>query len=235
MRGPRFALSFGVFWGDANTVEICTCTAWRYLANQCHQSLQQMSVPNLLCQNSFCRVCRQSRRLKHSLVSRWLPDFGLSWLPLSRWWLIRWRSRSMSRGACLSSRCEITRSRTRSGLAACESLPMRMEMGGSIAAPCLWMACRGRRPWRAMAAACCQISAAHFQCPSGTCLVRPVRVPEIFRWCNSIAYQLFELLDIGKAAPRPGPNELAIDPNVKYSAGTRHQSDFPQFLGECCQ
>ena len=44
-------------------------------------------------------------------------------------------------------------------LAVCDGLPMRMEMGSSIAVPCTWAACRGRRLWRAMTAACSLVRA----------------------------------------------------------------------------
>ena len=41
------------------------------------------------------------------------------WPPLSRWWPAPWRSTSTSAGGCTSSRCATTRSKTKSGWAAC--------------------------------------------------------------------------------------------------------------------
>jgi len=61
-------------------------------------------------------------------------------------------------------------------------------------------------------------------------------MPKILGRRNSIANQLLELFDVGKAVRlSPRPDELAIDSDVKYSASTRNQSNFTQFLGECSQ
>ena len=116
-------------------------------------------------------------------------------------------------------------------------LPMTMEMGGLIAAPCSWSACRGRRLWRVMTATCCRsISAAHFSVFQELASFDRSECPRSFVGAIRSRTNCLSCLISGKAA-RLGsrPNELAIDPNVKNSASTRNYRDLAQFLSESCQ
>lgn len=63
-----------------------------------------------------------------------------------------------------------------------------------------------------------------------------IGMAERFFRCHLVPHKLFEDLDIRELPSfRPGPDEIAIDPNIKYAAFAWHQGNLSQFSLERTQ